>query len=89
MYCIQQSPSRCVSLSVNGVQKCDGWNPNSCRSLVLSHSQDEVSAGPSNLSSLEVTAFDFYTAHRVSSSLSLSPLIVLCVTRMSKVQGYV
>ena len=59
MYCIQQSPSRCVSLSANGVQKCDGWNPNSCRSLVLSHSQDEVSAGPSNLSSLEVTAFDF------------------------------
>ena len=58
-YCVQQSPSRCVHLSVNGVQKCDGWNPNSRRSVVLSQSEDEVSAGPSNLSGLEVTAFDF------------------------------
>ena len=58
-YCIQQSPSRCVSLSANGVEKCDGWNPNSCRSLVLSQSQDEMSAGPNNLSGLEVTACDF------------------------------
>ena len=68
----------------NGVQKCDGWNPNSCRSLVLSQSQDEVSAGLSNVSGLEITAFDFVycSLSLICSGLSLSPLIVLCATRM-------
>ena len=73
----------------NGVQKCDGWNPNSCRSLVLSHSQDEVSAGPSNLSSLEVTAFDFLYCSPCFLQFVPTYCFMICATRMSKVQGYV
>ena len=55
-------------------------NPISFRFLVHSQSRDEVSAGLSNVSRLEVTVFDFYTAHCLSSGLSLSPLIVLRAT---------
>ena len=78
----------------NGVQKCDGWNPNSCRSLVLSQSQDEVSSGLSNVSGLEVTAFDFVYCSlsllRVFAPVCLCPHLLFYVQHgCCKVKGYV
>ena len=72
----------------NGVQKCDAWNPNSCRSLVLSQSQDEVSAGLSNVSGLEVTAFDFvYCSLSLLRFVSVLTYCFMCNTDVVRLKG--
>ena len=72
----------------NGVQKCDGWNPNSCPSLVLSQSQDEVSAGLSNVSGLEVTAFDFvYCSLSLLRFVSVPTYCFMCNTDVVRLKG--